>query len=263
MTGGKVYQAINKVSEGLCKIGIAKDQRNSQGTGYMFRGIDSVYNALAPLLAGHGLCIIPRMIARDCVERTSAAGKALFYIVVEAEFDFISTEDGSMHTARTFGEAMDSGDKGTNKAMSAAYKYAAFQAFCIPTEGDNDTENQTHEVMSKFQTAPKPASNPAKNLSWFTSSVKNECKSLAELTAWWKDNEVEIKKLSVKDQTAIKTICGDLKKKFVPPTQMTTDVDPQIKVIICPETDEEVFKPETCIGKPCSQGCPEYAEDER
>ena len=45
-----------------------------------------------------------------------------------------------------YGEAMDSGDKGTNKAMSAAFKYACMQAFCIPTEGDNDSENQTHEV---------------------------------------------------------------------------------------------------------------------
>ncbi|MNY54686.1 hypothetical protein D3C86_1905820 [compost metagenome] len=43
---------------------------------------------------------------------------------------------------------MDSGDKATNKAMSAAYKYAAFQAFCIPTEGDNDADGQTHQVAS-------------------------------------------------------------------------------------------------------------------
>jgi hypothetical protein len=44
---------------------------------------------------------------------------------------------------------MDSGDKATNKAMSAAYKYAAMQAFCIPTEGDNDADAQTHEVKAK------------------------------------------------------------------------------------------------------------------
>ncbi len=49
---------------------------------------------------------------------------------------------------KTYGEAMDSGDKSTNKAMSAAYKYAAMQAFCIPTEGDHDTENQTHEDIA-------------------------------------------------------------------------------------------------------------------
>ena len=52
---------------------------------------------------------------------------------------------------KTFGEAMDSGDKATNKAMSAAYKYAALQAFAIPTEGDNDTENHTHEIQPEQQ----------------------------------------------------------------------------------------------------------------
>ena len=30
--------------------------------------------------------------------------------------------------------------------MSAAYKYAAFQAFAIPTEGDNDADAYTHDV---------------------------------------------------------------------------------------------------------------------
>jgi hypothetical protein len=42
---------------------------------------------------------------------------------------------------------MDSGDKATNKAMSAAYKYMAFQTFAIPTEGDNDADNHTHEIV--------------------------------------------------------------------------------------------------------------------
>ena len=70
-------------------------------------------------------------------------------MTVEAEFDFVSAEDGSRHTVKTFGEAMDSGDKATNKAMSAAYKYAAFQAFSIPTEGDNDADAQTHEVAAR------------------------------------------------------------------------------------------------------------------
>jgi hypothetical protein len=94
------------------------------------------------------------MISRLCEERVNAKGTALFYVTVEAEFDLVSAEDGSKHTIKTFGEAMDSGDKATNKAMSAAYKYACFQAFAIPTEGDNDADAQTHEVRAKVQTKP-------------------------------------------------------------------------------------------------------------
>jgi hypothetical protein len=147
----KVYQAINAVQGALSVEGIGKTRKNTQGSGYMFRGIDEVYNALSPLLAKHGLVIIPRMIGRSCEERASKAGGALFYVTVEAEFDFVSAEDGSKHTARTFGEAMDSGDKATNKAMSAAYKYAAFQTFAIPTEGNPDADAETHEVQGRQQ----------------------------------------------------------------------------------------------------------------
>jgi hypothetical protein len=149
----QVYKAINAVQAELATIGIVKDKRNSQGAGYNFRGIDDVYNAIAPLLAKHGLCILPRVLARECVERQSKNGGALFYITVEAEFDFVSSEDGTKHTVKTFGEAMDSGDKATNKAMSAAYKYACFQAFSIPTEAKEDADYQTHEVKPTLTNA--------------------------------------------------------------------------------------------------------------
>lgn len=143
----KVYQAINAVQAALSVEGIAKG-RNNTAQGYKFRGIDDVYNALAPLLARHGLCILPRCTERVCVERVSGNAKALFYVTVCCEFDFVCSEDGSKHTVTTYGEAMDSGDKATNKAMSAAYKYAAMQAFSIPTEGDNDADAHTHDVVS-------------------------------------------------------------------------------------------------------------------
>jgi hypothetical protein len=145
----KIYQAINAVQSDLAHQGISKDRTNSsQGSGYKFRGIDDVYNAISPLLAKHGLCILPRMVSRSVTERQTAKGSAIFYTTIEAEFDFVSAEDGSKHTVRTFGEAMDMSDKSTNKAMSAAYKYACLQAFAIPTEGDNDADAQTHQVQA-------------------------------------------------------------------------------------------------------------------
>jgi hypothetical protein len=146
----KVYESINRVQAGLAAVGIGKDRKN-QAQGYNFRGIDDVYNALSPLLAKHGLCILPRIVSRSCEERVNGKGTALFYVTVEAEFDLVSSEDASKHTIRTFGEAMDSGDKATNKAMSAAYKYACMQAFAIPTEGDNDADAHTPEVAPRTQ----------------------------------------------------------------------------------------------------------------
>ena len=143
----KVYAAICAVTEEMSRQGITKSRRNAQ-QGYNFRGIDDVYNTLSPMLAKHKLCILPRVIEHSVVERQTAKGGTLFYTTVKVDFDFVSAEDGSKHTITMIGEAMDSADKSSNKAQSAAYKYAAFQAFAIPTEGDNDADAHTPEVAA-------------------------------------------------------------------------------------------------------------------
>ena len=152
-----VYTAIAEVMATISKEGISKDRSNEQ-QGYKFRGIDDVYNALAPILADSKLCILPYVKSRAVTERTTQRGGVLFYVTVDVDFSLVSAVDGSSHVISVVGEAMDSGDKATNKAMSAAYKYACMQAFCIPTEGDNDADTTTHQVApAPKQAAPAPA----------------------------------------------------------------------------------------------------------
>lgn len=149
-----VYRAICQVATVISKDGITKSKKNEQ-QGYKFRGIDDVYNSLSAVMAGAGLCILPRMSDRTHQERSTKSGSLLFYVTVRADFDFVSSKDGSKHTVTMYGEAMDSADKATNKAMSAAYKYACLQVFCIPTEGMGDADATTHEVY------PPPGSDKA------------------------------------------------------------------------------------------------------
>lgn len=160
----QVYKAIAEVALALSKEGISKDQNCSFGkTSYKFRGIDDIYNALAPVMAKAELVMLPRVLSRTASERVavkeyngSKTESVTFYVTVEVEYDLVSAKDGSIHTIKTFGEAMDTGDKATNKAMSAAYKYACFQAFCIPTEGDNDADATTHNnIQPQKPSAPK------------------------------------------------------------------------------------------------------------
>lgn len=146
MSTQHVYTAINEITAEMAREGISKDRRNQQ-QGYQFRGIDDVYAALASKLAAHKLCVLPRVTERHVVERETQRGGTLFYTTLTVEFDFVSSVDSSKHTICTVGEAMDSADKSSNKAMSAAYKYAAFMAFCIPTEGDNDADASTPEPV--------------------------------------------------------------------------------------------------------------------
>lgn len=171
----KVYAAIIQVMKTIGTAGISKDRKNEQ-QGYKFRGIDDVYNALNGILAQANLCILPRVLKRDVTERATQKGGVLFYVVLDMEFDFISAEDGSKHVVAVVGEAMDSADKATNKAMSAGYKYACMEAFCIPTEGDNDADRTTHEV----------AAQPVPEDCW---TVLNDAAKLGEkeLRAVWRD----------------------------------------------------------------------------
>lgn len=151
-----VYKAIVAVMSDLSKVGLAKDKKNSQ-QGFMYRGVDDAMNALSPLLSKHGLVILPRVTKREVTERQSKSGGALFYVSLDVEFDFVAAEDGSKHTVGPMiGEAMDSGDKASNKAMAIAYKYACFQAFCIPTEADNDPDATAHDVAAQKWDGRKP-----------------------------------------------------------------------------------------------------------
>lgn len=97
--GRHVYQAIAAVMADMASEGISKSRKNQQQN-YQFRGIDDVYNALAPILSRHKLCMLPRITSRECVERQTKSGGTLFYTTVEAEFDLVSAVDGSMHTVR-------------------------------------------------------------------------------------------------------------------------------------------------------------------
>lgn len=192
----EVYKAISSVAKELAEKGISKEKPKGGGVNYAFRGIDAVYNALAPALVRHGLLILTRCTERTSCERLSKSGSALFYVTVKAEFDFVSVDDGSIHTIVTYGEAMDSGDKATNKAMSIAYKYAAFQAFCIPTEETAiDADAEVHDV------APR---NPEQILSDYTEflNVISDTKAIeSEYRKVWRmlngsDKQDECKRLT-------------------------------------------------------------------
>lgn len=140
-----VYECISEVTAKIAVAGISKDKKNKM-QGYNFRGIDDVYNALAPILSEVGLDILPSVTHREQSERATQKGGVLFTTVVTVDYMLVSKHDGSSHRCTVYGEAMDSADKSTNKAMSAAYKYLCLQAFCIPTEGDNDADATTHVV---------------------------------------------------------------------------------------------------------------------
>lgn len=141
-----IYQAVNAIMQEIEAIG--KNKTNSM-QGYKFRGIDDMYNALQPLFKKHAVFITSNVLESKREERQTAKGGVLIYTIAKCQFKFFTT-DGSFIESVLEGEAMDSGDKSTNKAMSTALKYALMQMFLIPTEEKLDTEYESHEVTPKL-----------------------------------------------------------------------------------------------------------------
>jgi hypothetical protein len=141
-----VLQGIKHVIAAFAENGIGKNRKN-ESQGFKFRGIDDVMNRMAQHLVEADLVIVPNIRNREVNERVNSRGNPLFYVTVQVDFTVYSTIDGSSVVCSVPGEAMDSGDKATNKALSIAYKYMAFQLFAIPI--DEDPDATTHVVGPK------------------------------------------------------------------------------------------------------------------
>ena len=138
----KIYEAICGVME---DVGAVKKTDRNEFDKYMYRGIDAVMNALQPAMIKHHVFVTPEVVEQTREDRIGKNGSPLIYSVTKVKYTFY-TDDGSSVSALVIGEAMDRGDKSMNKAMSAAFKYACFQTFCIPTEEMIDSEKDSPEV---------------------------------------------------------------------------------------------------------------------
>lgn len=149
-----IYKKMSDVMKDVGAIG--KDQKNTQ-QGFKFRGIDQFVNALYPALTKHGVFMSPRATSfthelKDVVRGSGKAGVDK-HVSIMMEYDFYA-EDGSKVTVGPVpAEGLDSGDKATNKALSAALKYALIQTFSIPTEDMAEADLDSPEIGVTTATA--------------------------------------------------------------------------------------------------------------
>ena len=122
MIYGAIIDAMGKISA------IGKDRKN-QTQGFAYRGIDDVMNELHSTLAECGIFVVPEVLEENRETGTTSRGGTLFYTRLKIKFTFYA-KDGSNVNAVVIGEAMDSGDKASNKALSIGLKYALLQSIC-------------------------------------------------------------------------------------------------------------------------------------
>jgi hypothetical protein len=136
-----IHQIFADVKREVGPVG--KDSVNKQQN-FKFRGIDAVVNAAAEALDKYGVITIPvlQKITYSTVE-VGGARTLMGHVAVEVMYQF--TGPGGDHFNPVVpGEAMDSGDKATAKAMSVAYRICLLQTLNLPT-GDLDPDSQTYQ----------------------------------------------------------------------------------------------------------------------
>lgn len=153
-SGPAIYAKMLAVKQDIGSVG--KDQKNS-GQGWKFRGIDQFINALHPILNKHGVGILPEVVQHaepKFIEGSNGKMSKNTHITVKYTF---FAEDGSTVSTTMPAEGVDPGDKGTNKALSAAFKYCLIQTFCVPTEdmAEADFDNPTIDGNSGKSSASK------------------------------------------------------------------------------------------------------------
>ena len=230
-----IYKKIIEVMADINAIG--KDRRNQQ-QGFQFRGIDDVMNELHSSLAKCGVFVLPKVLEETRTTGKTARGGDMFYTRLKINFGFYA-EDGSHVDAVVIGEAMDTGDKASNKALSIGLKYAMLQVFCIPTEDEKDPDAVSPQPAAGTMQQQPQQKKPAAKFDFepkggeTTPAEKKELGGL--LSTKYPDgsavfSKAEAKKYSDmrKDYTArevIETIKRDLNARLNPTSQMQTAGD--------------------------------------
>lgn len=165
-TQKNLYQKLLAITE---EIGtVAKGGRNTQ-QGYAFIEAAQISAEVRVQLAKHGVMIIPETTSKTIDQFTNAKGTTMFHANVVSRFTLVNADnpDERMVCEWDGGEALDTSDKATNKAITASNKYFLMKLFNISDKEDPDTEThvveqQVHPVeASRDIKADEPITNQA------------------------------------------------------------------------------------------------------
>ena len=128
--------------------------RTNEAQKFKFRGVDDTMNALHPILAKHGVFFTPEVVESEYGTYTTGKGSLMRSCALRVRYHFYGPKGDCISTAAIQGEAADSGDKATSKALAMALKYMLFQTFCIPTEEGAKNDPDASVVEARVQLNP-------------------------------------------------------------------------------------------------------------
>ena len=148
-----IYERIAAI---MAEVPAIKKIKSNGDLPYKFRGIDDVYNTLHPLFVKYQVFTTSEILNYNREVWTNEKGKLMIEYALQVKYRFTAI-DGSYLETQTMGQAMDSSDKASNKAMSMSHKTAILQIFMIPTLDIDDPDATTPEPQSRgYQQQPPP-----------------------------------------------------------------------------------------------------------
>lgn len=146
-TPAGVIRAISAVMADLPAIG----KKDKSPEGYTYRGIEAITKSLQPLLARHGVVIVPNATVMQVLP--APAMKEGWQDVHMSVTWTIYGPDGSSITATTHGIGRDRADKGANKAHTQALKYLLLSLFMVADKAD-DSDGHTYTEQPAASAEP-------------------------------------------------------------------------------------------------------------
>lgn len=148
-----VVTALTRVKRDLGAVEKGKTME-AGAVRYRYRAIDDVLNALHKPLCDHGVVLVPEVVEHaQELAGTSRGGASQFRTTITMRYSVYGPQMDCIQ-AVTRGEAIDTGDKGTNKAFTAAFKVLLQQLFAIPFATD-DPDDEHVEVAGGAPKARK------------------------------------------------------------------------------------------------------------
>jgi hypothetical protein len=120
---------------------------------YPYLKIGDVYDALRPLMGEEGVSIVPHLRAWRHEPAKTSGGKETTRHTIEVDWAICDGESGDTEVVAMPGEALDSEDKGLQKALSASHKALLISVFQVSGEDP--------EAGSGQQQGTRPARQPS------------------------------------------------------------------------------------------------------
>lgn len=153
-TSTNVVEALSHVMAELPAIG--KDERaDPRQGGYAYRGIEAITREVQPLLARHGVILAPRVHAHEVIDivvndKPWTDTRLLVSYTVYGP----GGADDHIEVGPILAIGRDNADKGANKCMTQAFKYALLQLLCVSDskdDGDSASVEADHRPTDNDQ----------------------------------------------------------------------------------------------------------------